>query len=284
MAKHSKLSNTGILFELLVRAITSETLSGKDSPAVDIIKKHFVKTELGKEYKLYEVLFKKTQLTEGKANMVLNTVLESSKRLNKYILKKQKYNLIKDIKEHYNLDEFFKTKVSNYKSNAAFHNLMEMYSSDFVNVDANQAVENKLTILEHLTGKAKTEEKDALLEEFNSYDKDLRLLSYRTISDKFNDKYKNLNKFQKTILKEYINSVDNTPKFREFYNKTIDEVKSEIIKLNNKTTNEVSKIKINEIINLMGSVEKNGKVKNDDIINLMQYCDLLEELKKINLN
>lgn len=283
MAKaHNKLSNTGILFELLVRKITSDTLSGKNSPAVDIIRKHFVKTELGKEYKLYETLFKKTQLTEGKAEMILNTVLESSKRLNKYILKKQKYNLVKEIKEHYNLDEFFKTKLSNYKSHAALHNLMEMYSSDFTNVDASKAVENKSTILEHLTYKPKEEDKDDIIEEFKNLDQDVRILSYRSISEKFNDKYADLNSTQKSILKEYINSVDNTPKLRDFYNKKLNEVKRSISEINKNTKSEISKIKIDEVVNLMKEIEKNSKVKDDDITNLMQYCDLLEELQTVN--
>ena len=56
--KHSKYKNTGILFELLIRQITADTLEGKESPIKEILKKYFVKTELGKEYKLYESLLK----------------------------------------------------------------------------------------------------------------------------------------------------------------------------------------------------------------------------------
>ena len=116
LIKHSKFKNTGILFELLVRQITTDTLSGKNSEALNILKKYFSKTELGREYKLYESLIKRTNLTEGKANMIINTVLENSKQLNKTALKKQKYNLIKEIKNYYNLEEFFKTKLPNYKT------------------------------------------------------------------------------------------------------------------------------------------------------------------------
>ena len=281
MAKHSKLSNTGILFELLTRRITSDILSGNESPAVDIIKKHFVKTELGKEYKLYETLFKKTQLTEGKVDIILNAILEASKKLNKPLLKKSKYNLVRDIKEHYNLEDFFKTKVSNYKSHAALHNLMELHNN--VNVNPNEVIENKLTILEFLTYKPKKDEvKDSLMEEYKELDKDTRILSYKIMSDNFNEKNSDLNPHQKSILKEYINSVDNTPKLREFYNKKVNEVKEGISKLNKKTTNQISQIKINEIVNLMKEVDKNAKVKDEDLINLMQYCDLLEELQTVN--
>jgi len=100
--KHSKYKNTGILFELLVRQITSDTLSGKDSKATNILKKYFVKTELGKEYKLYETLSKHKKLTEGKAEVIINSVIESSKNLNRGTLKRQKYNLINEIQNHYN--------------------------------------------------------------------------------------------------------------------------------------------------------------------------------------
>ena len=94
--KHSKFKNTGILFELLVRKITADTLAGTESPSVNILKKYFVNTELGKEYKLYETLFKSKNLTEGKANTILTTILESSKKLNRKALKREKYNLVKE--------------------------------------------------------------------------------------------------------------------------------------------------------------------------------------------
>lgn len=280
MKKHSKLQNSGILFELLTRKITSDILSGKESPAVDIIKKYFVKTELGKEYKLYETLFKNKNLTEGKANMILSEVLETSKKLNKPLLKKLKYNLVKEIKNSYNLEEFFKTKLSNYKNHAAFHNLMELQVTEDKNV--NDVIENKLTILEHLTYKSKKVEDDELVEEFKALDKNTRILSYQIMSEKFNTKHSDLNENQKIILKEYINSVDNTPKLREFFNKKLNEIKGKIVELNGKTKNEISKIKINEVISLMKEIDKNSKVKDDDLINLMQYCDLLEELQTAN--
>jgi hypothetical protein len=128
--KHSKYKNTGILFELLVRQITSDTLSGKDSKATSILKKYFVKTELGREYKLYETLSKHKNITEGKAEVVINSVIESSKNLNRGTLKRQKYNLIKEISNYYNLDEFFKTKLPNYKIHAALYTLVEIYNSE----------------------------------------------------------------------------------------------------------------------------------------------------------
>lgn len=283
LIKHSKFKNTGILFELLVRQITADTLSGKNSEATNILKKYFSKTELGREYKLYDSLLKRTNLTEGKAEVVINTILESSKQLNRSALKRQKYNLIKEIKNHYNLEDFFKTKLPSYKAQAAIYTLIESYNGD-KKVSHEQIITNKLAVMEHLTSKIvkSKENNDEVLNEFTTYDKDTRILTYKILLDKFNDKYADFSSTKKSILKEFINSVDNTNKLKEFYNVKINEIKSELIKLNKKTTNPVTKIKINEVATLLTELNKNDKVSNDNIVNLLQYCDLLEELQSIN--
>lgn len=280
---HSKYKNTGILFELLVRQITADTLSGKDSKATNILKKYFNKTELGREYKLYENLLKRVNLTEGKADIIISSVLESSKQLNKNALKRQKYNLIKEIKEHYNLEEFFKTQLPNYKVQAALYTLIEAYENKPFSTE--QIISNKLVILEHLTFTSikKTNTSPPLIEEFSTYDKDTRVLTYKILLDKFNDKYADFNDNKKHILREFINNTDNPIKLKEFYNVKIDEIKKDINVLNNSTKNKVTKIKLNEIIkNVLVNLEKKDKITNNHIVNLLQYCDLLEELKDIN--
>jgi hypothetical protein len=282
IVKHSKYKNTGILFELLVRQITSDTLSGVDSKAATILKKHFVKTELGKEYKLYETLLNNIKLSEGKADIIINTLLESAKYLNKSALRRQKYNLIKEIKANYDVDEFFKTKLPNYKTQAAFYTLLEMY--DGVNqLEANQVISNKLILLEHLTSAPLTTvAKDTLMEEFKSYDKDIRMLTYRALLEKFNSKYANLNEGQKSVLKEFINSVDNPSKLKDFYNTKVTEIKSDLTKLNKKVKDKTTQIKINEVSNILVTLDKNDKINNDDMTNLLHYYELLEELHKVN--
>ena len=147
--KHKKYQNTGILFELLVRTITSDVLAGKDSKALPIIKKFFTKTELGREYKLYEMIGKASKLSEGKAEMLINTIVESSKNLNKSLLKRQKYNLIKEIKDNYDIEAFFRSKLTNYKPYASVYTLIESY--EHPDSDVKQIMSNKTTLLEHLT-------------------------------------------------------------------------------------------------------------------------------------
>jgi hypothetical protein len=281
--KHSKYKNTGILFELLVRQITADTLSGNDSKATSILKKYFVRTELGKEYKLYETLSKHKNLTEGKAEVVVNSVIESSKNLNRGALKRQKYNIIQEISKHYSLDEFFATKLPSYKVHAALYTLLEIYNSENLS-NPDQIINNKISILESLTTRAVSKQKveDDLMTEFQSYDKDLRILTYRVLLEKFNGKYASLNDNQKSVLKEFINSVDSTPKLKEFYNTKINEIKTELTTLAKKVTDKVVKIKLNEVNNMLLPLGKVAKVGNDDLVNLLQYYALLEELVEAN--
>ena len=281
--KHSKYKNSGILFELLVRQITSDTLDGSNSPARKILKEYFVKTELGKEYKLYEQLSKNSNLTEAKANLILSSLLESSKNLNRSILKRQKYNLISEIKKHYDVNKFFKHKLPHYKIQAAFYMLTEIKANkSFSNPELE--INNKITILEHLSNKKVVKEsKQTVVDEFQTYDKDLRTLTYRVLLNKFNDKYDNLLEGQKSILKELITSIDNTPRLKEFYNTKTNEIKTSLTELNKTVKDKATQIKIQEVVKILPTIDKTSKVKDDDLINLLQYYDLIEELKTTNV-
>jgi len=280
--KHSKFKNTGILFELLAYQITADTLKGGDSPAIDILKKFFVKTSLGREYKLYETILKSKTLNEGKANMIVSTILESSISYNKTSLKKQKYNLINEIKKHYDLETFFGTKIQNYKELAALYTLIEGYSSS--NVNPIQLIENKVVLLEYLT-KQDIEVKNVkedILKEFQSYDKDLRILTYKVLLEKFNSKYDNLSYEQKQVLKEFINSVDSTPSLREFYNRKIQELKHTLKEQSKSIKDKVITIKLNEVSKYLVELDKTSRVNNDNLVDLLQYYELVKEIKHSN--
>lgn len=281
--KHSKYKNTGLLFELIVRQITADTLSGIDSKATGIMKKFFVKSELGKEYKLYETISKHKNISEAKADMILTTVIESSKSLNRSSLKRQKYNLIKEISKHYNLEEFFKIKLPSYKTHASLYTLLEIYNSEVLS-NPDQIIDNKISLLEYMVAtpiKSKKVEDD-LMEEFKSYPKDLRILTYKVMLENFNGKYGTLNDDQKDVLKEFINSVDNTPRLKEFYNGKVFDLKEKLNKILPNIENKATQIKLNEVTNLLSPLSKTSNVSDDDLINLLQYCELLEEIKKSN--
>lgn len=281
--KHSKFKNTGILFELLVRQVTADTLNSTDSAALNIIKKYFSKGELNKELKLYESLTKNTQLVESRANLLIQTLLESSKKLNRTTLKRERYNLIKEIKESYDSQSFFSHKIPHYKAYASFYTLVEAENSKEI-ANTSQVVSNKVTLLEYLSNTQISEAKvkQDVVEEFKTYDKDTRILTYKVLLEKFNGKYESLYPSQKEILKEFINSVDSTATLKNFYNTKINEFKSTLTELNKSVSNEVTKIKLNEVVSLLVELDKKAPVDGDNIINLMQYVSLIEEIKKAN--
>ncbi len=283
MIKHNKLRNSGILFELLVRAITSDTLNGKDSNAIHILNKYFSKTELGKEYKLYETLIKKKNVKPQEAEMVLSTLLEVYKKLDQEKIKKEKYNLVKEIKQNYNLDDFFKTKLPNYKTYAAFYTLLEI-SQDKEKMNLDQLISNKSTLLEYLIESPKIDpaQKENIFEEFSKYDRDIRILSYKILLEKFNEKYKDLSSEQKQFLREFINLKDSAPILKEFYNKKIKEVKTLIKEHNKNTQDPATKIKVNGVLMMLKELKQKDKINVDVLANLLQYYNLLNELKTTN--
>jgi hypothetical protein len=129
--KHSKFKNTAMLFELLTRQITSDIISSNESVAIQILKKFFNKnTELIKEYRLYKTLSDERFKSDTKANMLIEAALKARRGLNKNKLQNEKYELIKTIKENFEIDSFFQTKVNNYKLLASIYKIFEYNELD----------------------------------------------------------------------------------------------------------------------------------------------------------
>lgn len=276
VVKHSKYKNTGLLFELLVRQIATDTMSNINSPAIRTLKKYFVNTELGKEYKIYEQLSNFKNLTEVKSELVISSLLEASQKLDRVEIKKQRYSLIKEIKKSYDVEKFFKTKVNNYKIYAALNNLIENQNNK--DITPEDTINNKITLLEHLIKEPIKTKEDTLMEEYKEYPKDIKILTHRIMLEKFNEKYDNFSSDQKEILKEIVTSIDNTSKLRDFYNSRISKTKNNITAKLPEIQDEVLVIKLQEVLKYAKPIEKTKRVSNDDIVNLLQYSELLNNL------
>jgi hypothetical protein len=279
--KHSKYKNTGVLFELLVRQIASDVMAGKESSAVKIVKKYFTNTELAKEQKLYHSVLNSDKLDESKADLLLNTVLDLSLKLDEEKINKEKYALIREIKKHYNLDNFFKNKINNYKTSAAIYTLFEIKKlKSFTTPD--QILTNKITLLEHITKSSVNSEnvENTIIQEFKTQDKDIRILTYRILIEKFNNKYSNLSDKQKLVLKEYISNISNVDYLRRFVNKNLTEIRENLVKLKSKVDDKTVEIKLQETINLIKLLSKKQIVKDEHLITLLQYHELVNELSK----
>lgn len=281
--KHSKFKNTGFIFELLVRQITSEIMSANKSTAENILKEHFnSKKELSKELKLYQYLINEKYNSESKAEQFINTILEARKRLDEKKLIKEKYNLIKEIKESYNLDEFIKSSISNYKTLASIYKIFETISSN-EQFDPTDIVSSRFTITESIMNSSiqnkDAKVKDAVLEEYKKQDEDLRAVSYKLLVESFNSKYKNLTTDQKSLLREYINNINNTGKLSEYVSNEVTKLVTELKEVGSKISDKVTKIKLSETIVNIKKVKSIKKIREQHLSALMMSYELLSELK-----
>ena len=281
--KHSKYRNTGLIFELLIKQIASDTLNNRDSAAVKVIKKHFTgKTALVREFKLYEFIVKNRQVAQSKAETILSTITEISRKIDQTLLKKQKYDLISDIKENYDLNEFFAIQTPDYKALASLYCLLEAQNNNNV-VDPQLLVNYKSTLLEHLTTKKQNAEdvKDTLIEEYSKYDKDLKLLTFKILLEKFNDTYKDLLPQQKNILKEFITSVNSQTRLRNLVNEELSKISASVSNLVSRVKDDVVKIKLEEVVKSIKPLSNKERINDNHLVNLMQYYDLVNELKSL---
>lgn len=281
--KHSKFKNTGFIFELLVRQITSEIMSANKSVAEKILKEHFnSKKELSKELKLYQYLINEKYNSESKAEQFINTILEARKKIDEKKLTKEKYNLIKEIKETYNLDEFIKSPISNYKTLASIYKIFETVTSE-ESFDPTDIVSSRFTIAENIINSSiqnkEVKIKDAVMEEYRKQDEDLRAVSYKLLVESFNTKYKNLTNDQKGLLREYINNINNTGKLHEYVSNEVSNLINSLKEIGSKISDKVTQIKLAETISNIRKVKSVKRIKEQHLSALMMTYELLNELK-----
>ena len=277
--KHSKLRNTGLLFEFLLRQVTVDVLNKKkESPALKIIKSQFNEhTEMGKELALYNMLVTKKFKSDKKADFFLSEVIRQRGKLNNTSLRREKYNVIASIKEHYSVNQLFSSKVPNYKVFASIYKLFEGISE----LDADEKTESYFIIIENVTTLKSKKESSYIPEDFK--DKDLRILSYKTLLEKFNKKYTNLSDEQKKVLKEYISNISNTNNFSVFVERQIPKLKTKLNDKVKKVKDKVLRIKLKEAINCVDKFCLNESKQTDDnsVVQLLRYYELDKELSKV---
>lgn len=273
--KHAKVKNTGLIFELLVRQVASDTMNNRNSKALGIIKRNFSKnSELSKELKLYRSLHEEKFDSQKKAEMFLEAVLRTKHAINESVIKREKYNLIKDIRSHYNIDEFFTSRVSNYKLHASIYKLFEFIESD----DPKEYVNNRFAMMEHICTKTTTVSADPTLATEN---KDIRILASKLIVDKFNEKYATLNESQKRLLREYINNVTNSATLKQFVISEATMLRQNLNKIKTTVPSKVIRIKLNEVANLLTTMSRRNVIEDKDILTMLRYYELVDELQQV---
>jgi hypothetical protein len=288
--KHSKVKNTGVLFELLVRQITLEVLNGdKTENAKKIVKEFFASgTELNKELRLYDLLLKEKYNSESKAEMFVETVSQAHSKLNVAKLSKEKYNLIKEINAKFELEQFLSSPITNYKVIASIYKVFEARKTE--NYDIKDIFNSKVTLIENIISRPTvnkiipTTDSTKLIETYKQQDKDLRLLTYKILVETFNKKYTNLNDKQKSLLKEYINNMSNTSKFKDYLAVELPQIVSELKVIKSKIGDKVTTIKLSETISVLEKMKIGKTVTDNHVSSIMLSYELIKELKsKVNV-
>ena len=286
--KHSKFKNTGVLFELLVRQITLEVLNGdKKETAKTIVREFFApNTELNKELRLYDILLKEKYGSETKADRLVETVCDAHAKLNQSALSKEKFNLIKEVSAKFDIEQFLSSPITNYKVLASIYKVFE--SKRESNYDIKDIFNSKITLIENITSKPsqklKPTEDTKLIEIYKQQDKDLRLLTYKILVETFNKKYTNLDDSQKNLLKEYINNITNTTKFKDYVSIELPNIIAELKAIKAKVQDKVTTIKLSETISVLEKMKIGKTVSDNNVSSIMLSYELIKELKsKINV-
>ena len=286
--KHSKYKNAGILFELLVRQVTADILNGQeDSKANAILRDYFSEsTELGRENRLYRIIMEDKTKDQTSADRLLEQIIRTRTKLDERALNLQKYNLIKEIRENYPLDDFLKGSISNYKLLASIYKVFEE-SVNSVDCDPREIFKARTCIVESIaapktpTRLVSEDEKKDLVKVYQQQNEDVRLLAYKLLVDSFNEKYKGLDDKQKILIREYINNISNTNSLRQYINNEVPIVRKEINELKSYVNNEVVRIKLDETLNQLDKISKGTLVKENQIMALMLSYELVKELKNL---
>jgi hypothetical protein len=282
--KHSKFKNTGFLFELLTRQITLEILNGSEEKAKEIIKEFYGRgTQLSKELRLFSLIINEKYNSEAKAEKFIDVVLEAHTKLDYNKLQREKYNLIKSIKENFEINNFLSSPVTNYKILASIHKLFEGKKNDVL--DIKDIFDSKLTLVEHISTNSESTLKakeDKLVEEYRKQEKDLRLLTYKILVETFNKKYTTLDKSQKGLLREYINNVTNTSKFNEYFESQLIETITSLHSMYKGMKDKITKIKLRETINVLKKQKIGKKITDSQVSALMMSYELIKEIKNVN--
>jgi hypothetical protein len=286
--KHSKYKNAGILFELLVRQVTADILNGReDSKANAILRDYFSEsTELGRENRLYRIIMEDRTKDQTSADRLLEQIIRTRTKLDERALNLQKYNLIKEIRENYPLDDFLNGSISNYKLLASIYKVFEE-SVNSVDCDPREIFKARTCIVESIaapktpTRLVSEDEKKDLVKIYQQQNEDVRLLAYKLLVYSFNEKYKGLDEKQKILIREYINNISNTNSLRQYINNEVPIVRKEINELKSYVNNDVVRIKLDETLNQLDKISKGTLVKENQIMALMLSYELVKELKNL---
>lgn len=268
--KHSKFKNTGILFELMIRQLVSDTLSKKNSGIKEMLFKYFKKnTELAKELEFYKMVLESKNSNDIILTKQIEYYITERNNLDLIKLNKEKYNLLGDLKKRFDLNDFFNSKLVEYKKLANIYKLFEYNIS--------QSPAEYLSTFSNLISELKITSNSPLYEEIQELQnqpKQIKEYALQFLIEKFNEKYENILPKQKLLLQKYITEPISSLNFKNYIFQEISELRKQLI--GKKVNDNIRKIKLKEVISLLENMIA-VKSFNDNHLNaLLKYYELVE--------
>jgi hypothetical protein len=265
--------------------VTADIINNISKPVSEsLLKRYFSpKTELGQEALLYKKFLKEQYKSDAMASNFIEAVLKLHSKLNRKALLEQKYNLVKDISNGYDIKKFFKSPINEYKVLASIYILFEENHTSEKH-DPIEIARCKNTILEHVCRpKAPSNSKDGeIISEYSHQDRDLQLLTYKLLVDRFNQKYSSkLCSRQKTLLREYINNLTNTNSLKAYTETEIPWILNKMRALHKKVDDDVTKIKLNEVMNQISKLKKTKNLNEAHVTSLLLAYELIQEIQSV---
>jgi len=275
---HNKKRNVGIIYELLVRAVSSYLVDndkGRAQIALDILSRHYNKhTELYKEFRLFNALAKTTVKDTSVAAAILTESRSASKRFDSVKIDKEKSSLIKEI--NYNLVDtnFYRRNVPDYRVYATIQTLLNQWrQGDRSNLAESVIIESNL--IEWLTSEKQVE----TIQEVNP---NVDALVVKIMNEKFNKKYNDkLTLEQKELINDYVFSMKNDDGRSISYKAEILR-KSTINKLNELRSDEKNPVLLEKseiVLERLNSLNFD-KIDDEKISKLMTMIQLVKEIKE----
>lgn len=277
-SKHNKRRNSLLIYEFLVRIISSSLIEDdkkKSSCALKILRKHFSPgTEIYKEFRLMNALTKTTVSSEHTAASILKEAKAASCAFDIKKLDREKSILIRNINHVINDDNFYDQHVNEYRIIATIQVLLNEWKS--TDKDLYRVAQYEDQLMKYLVTEKVVPTDTTITEDTTGT---ARLLM-KVMSKKLNEKYDGiLNEQQKSLVKAYAYSSaaeDQTSikmKLKEIKNNLIDLIDGYTVSVQN----DYLKNKLQETkISLAG--ENLEFVDDSMVTRFMLYSKLNDEL------